>query len=134
MSSEAQEGTAGTATPNLIRAACRARFYDRLDVLADIADDKDEKAADRVRAMDTLGRFGLGAADQAQVHIHAGDGATVIGVVRLPVLGEEVEDTRALEEVAQEGRKAHAPGPACAAPGAPAEGESGPKLLTSGEG
>lgn len=134
MSSEAQEGTAGTATPNLIRAACRARFYDRLDVLADIADDKDEKAADRVRAMDTLGRFGLGAADQAQVHIHAGDGATIIGVVRLPVLGEEVEDVRVLEVGAQEGEKGHASGPACATPGAPAEGESGPKLLTSGEG
>lgn len=134
MSSEAQEGTAATATPNLIRAACRARFYDRLDVLADIADDKDEKAADRVRAMDTLGRFGLGAADQAQVHIHAGDGATIIGVVRLPVLGEEVDDVRALEEGAQNGAEGHASGPACAAPGAPAEGESGPKLLTSGEG
>jgi hypothetical protein len=81
----------GEATPNLIRAACRARFYAGLDTLATIAADGEEKAADRVRALDTLGRFGLGAADQAQVHIHAGDGATVIGVVRLPALGEVIE-------------------------------------------
>ena len=88
MTDEQPEG----ATPNIIRAACGARFYKGLDTLANIAADTDAKAADRVRALDTLGRFGLGAADQASVHIHAGDGATVIGVVRLPALGETVQE------------------------------------------
>ena len=129
----------GEATPNLIRAACRARFYAGLDTLATIAGDADEKAADRVRALDTLGRFGLGAADQAQVHIHAGDGATVIGVVRLPALGETVEghelglpdsdelDLKAGNELGTgNGETAHAAGPGLA--------PDGPRLLTSGDG
>lgn len=116
----------GEATPNLIRAACRARFYAGLDTLATIAGDVEEKAADRVRALDTLGRFGLGAADQAQVHIHAGDGATVIGVVRLPALGEVVEMDRV--EIAQNGETAHAAGPGLA------PSDVGPRLLTSGDG
>jgi len=157
----------GECTPNLIRAACRARFYAGLDTLATIAGDAEEKAADRVRALDTLGRFGLGAADQAQVHIHAGDGATIIGVVRLPTLGEEIESGELVrpfsdelgpetdrengdsEEVRQitgagpdelqqkrgaseagDGETAHASGPGLA----PSGPDSGPRLLTSGDG
>lgn len=143
----------GECTPNLIRAACRARFYAGLDTLATIAGDAEEKAADRVRALDTLGRFGLGAADQAQVHIHAGDGATIIGVVRLPALGEEVnpdELTRSVSDELREntlpdsnelrqitGREetpgkeetAHAGEPDLAPSAGP-----GPHLLTSGDG
>lgn len=115
------------ATPNIIRAACRARFYKGLDILANIAEDTDAKAADRVRALDTLGRFGLGAADQASVHIHAGDGATVIGVVRLPALGETIEVERA--EIASNGETAHAADPTRAA-----DGQTGPLLLGSGNG
>ena len=57
----------------------------------DIAQGSDEKSADRIRALDTLGRFGLGAADQAAVHIHADEGAMIIGVVHLPTL-DVVED------------------------------------------
>ncbi len=129
----------GECTPNLIRAACRARFYAGLDTLATIAGDAEEKAADRVRALDTLGRFGLGAADQAQVHIHAGDGATIIGVVRLPALGEvveserhghpdsnELQEIRGREETPGNEETAHASGPDLA--------PSGPLLLTSGNG
>lgn len=74
------------ASPNVIRAACRGRFYKSLEHLSTIAEDSDSKPADRIRAIDTLGRFGLGAADQGAVHIHAGDGATVLGVVHLPAL------------------------------------------------
>ena len=113
----------GAATPNIIRAACRARFYKGLDTLANIAADKEEKAADRVRALDTLGRFGVGAADQGQVHIHAGDGATVIGVVRLPVLGEEQG-----QGIAEIGERARAADPTRAA-----DPPDGPRLLLSGD-
>ena len=95
------------AAPNVIRAACRARLYKGLEVLTDIANDDDAKDADRIRALDTLGRFGLGAADQAAVHIHAEDGATVIGVVHLPAL-EPVEEWTSEEgqEAASEVAKA----------------------------
>ncbi len=94
----------GEASPNVIRAACRSRFYKSLDRLAELAEGA-EKDADAIRAIDTLGRFGLGAADQAQVHIHAGDGSQVIGVVRLPALevhdelsdGDEVLDENGVE-------------------------------------
>ena len=98
-------------SPNLIRGACRSHFYDGLQTLADIANDKSEKSADRIRALDTLGRFGLGAADQAAVHIHAGDGGILLGVVRLPAL-----DPIPTEVVEEE----------------PNEGQTGPKLLGGG--
>ena len=84
------EGTAGPA-PNVIRAACRARLYADLEVLSGIARDVEAKDADRIRALDTLGRFGLGAADQAAVHIAADEGALLVGIVHLPAL-EVVEE------------------------------------------
>ena len=85
-------GTPGVS-PNVIRAACRARLYSGLEVLSAIAIDPDAKDADKIRALDTLGRFGLGAADQAAVHIVADGGAVLVGVVHLPALEavEEVE-------------------------------------------
>lgn len=76
----------GGAAPNLIRAACRERLYKGLDVLTGIANNTSAKDADRIRALDTLGRFGLGAADQAAVHIHGDVGALAVGVVHLPTL------------------------------------------------
>ena len=80
-----------TVSPNVIRAACRGRFYAALETLSELANDPDAKDADKIRAIDTLGRFGLGAADQGAVHIHAGDGATVLGVVHLPALEETAD-------------------------------------------
>ena len=73
-------------TPNVIRAACRERLYKGLNILSDIANNIKAKDADRIRALDTLGRFGLGAADQAAVHIHGDVGALAVGVVHLPTL------------------------------------------------
>lgn len=73
-------------TPNVIRAACRERLYKGLDILSTIANNVSAKDADRIRALDTLGRFGLGAADQAAVHIHGDVGALAVGVVHLPAL------------------------------------------------
>ena len=70
--------------PGVIRAACRERFYDGLDVFSEIAFDSKARPADRIKALHELGAFGLGSADQAAVHIHAGEGSQVIGVVRLP--------------------------------------------------
>lgn len=110
MKTTGQDGPA----PNVIRAACRARLYDGLEVLSSIARDEEAKDADKIRALDTLGRFGLGAADQAAIHIAADGGALVIGVVRLPEL-DAVEDWPGEE------------------PGVGENGpEGGPKLLTSG--
>ncbi len=109
------EGSGGPA-PNVIRAACRARLYDGLEVLSSIAIDPDAKDADKIRALDTLGRFGLGAADQAAVHIVADGGTLVLGVVHLPKL-EPVEEWPAEEPTVGEN-----------------EPEGGPKLLSSGGG
>lgn len=127
MDDEAEAGAINTATPNVIRAACRAQFYRGLKHLGTIAGDENEKSADRIRALDTLGRFGLGAADQGAVHIHAGDGAQIIGVVRLPALGEVIEDE--VVEVSHNGAQGHASAPPGDLAGQPA---STPKLLASG--
>ncbi len=108
----------GGPAPNVIRAACRARLYDNLDVLTTIARDDESKDADKIRALDTLGRFGLGAADQAAVHIHAEEGAMVLGIVHLPEL-EPVEEWPAEDTPGQPGVGENGP-------------EGGPKLLTSG--
>jgi len=114
----------GGPAPNVIRAACRARLYDGLETLSSIAADPEEKSADRIRALDALGRFGLGAADQAAVHIHAEEGAMVLGIVHLPAL-EAVEvagPPRPPREAGIDGGLVEN-GP-----------EGGPRLLTSGEG
>lgn len=120
----AENERSGGPAPNVIRAACRARLYDGLEVLTTIANDPEEKSADRIRALDALGRFGLGAADQAQVHIHAQEGAMVLGIVHLPAL-EAVEVERppaaAREAGIDRGLVEN-------------EAEGGPRLLTSGEG
>ena len=76
-------------TPGIIRAACRARFYDALEELSQIAVDPDARNSDKIKAIHELGAFGLGSADQAAVHIHAGEGSQVIGVVRLPALNTQ---------------------------------------------
>ena len=39
---------------------CRGSFAKRVTVLEEIADDKKSSAADRIRAIDLLGRYGLG--------------------------------------------------------------------------
>ncbi len=89
---EAFKNEVGGAAPNVIRAACRERLYKGLKFLTAIAEDKNEKSADRIRALDTLGRFGLGAADQAAVHIHGDVGALAVGVVHLPTLDKVQEE------------------------------------------
>ncbi len=114
----------GGPAPNVIRAACRARLYDGLTVLTEIANDPEEKSADRIRALDALGRFGLGAADQAAVHIHAEEGAMVLGVVHLPAL-EAVEVARPPRPPRGAGIDGGL---------VENEAEGGPRLLTSGEG
>lgn len=106
--------TENGTSPNVIRAACRGRFYSSLETLSAIAADPETKDADRIRAIDTLGRFGLGAADQAAVHIHGDVGALAAGVVHLPAL-EPIQEVSA--DVAGAGAQ---------------EGPEGPKLLTSG--
>ncbi|MDA1104650.1 MAG: hypothetical protein O2956_13760 [Gemmatimonadetes bacterium] len=42
-----------------IRTASALAYEERIPVLTDIADDKNEKAGDRIRALDVLGRIGL---------------------------------------------------------------------------
>ncbi len=68
------------------------RLYKGLEILTAIANNTKAKDADRIRALDTLGRFGLGAADQAAVHIHGDVGALAVGVVHLPALDKVQEE------------------------------------------
>ncbi len=84
-----------SASPGIIRAACRSRFYDALEYLSEILEDPEARNADRIKAIHELGAFGLGSADQAAVHIHAGEGSQVIGVVHLPTLDPVPEEDSA---------------------------------------
>lgn len=45
--------------PSVVRARCRESFYDRINRLEGIADSSDAEHRDVIRAIDTLGRYGL---------------------------------------------------------------------------
>ena len=65
-----------SSTPNFIRAALRVRLYDALETLSEIINDPDARAADKIKAINVLGQYGLDSADQAAVHLHAGRRST----------------------------------------------------------
>lgn len=75
------------SAPSAIRAACRARFVEALPELSAVIHDPMARDSDRIKAIELLGKFGLGAADQAAVHIHS-ESAVMLGVVQLPALAE----------------------------------------------
>lgn len=50
----------GRGIQSKVRKACTLAFARRIVVLAQIADDPTTDATDRIRALDTLGRYGIG--------------------------------------------------------------------------
>lgn len=46
--------------PDKIREVCRTEFSKRVKILAAIVDNEQEPAAVRIKAMETLGKYGLG--------------------------------------------------------------------------
>ena len=69
--------------PSVIRERCRGSFEDRIAVLEEIADDPKANAGDRIRALDLLGKYGLG----TQQQISGPDGGVIpLGVVELPMI------------------------------------------------
>ncbi len=52
--------------PSPIRIRCQGSFAERVPVLEEIIDDPKSRAADRIRAMDLLGKYGLGALKEVQ--------------------------------------------------------------------
>ena len=106
MSGDIEKRSMTGPEPRIIRRACQDRFYKSLEVLSEIASNMEAKAADRIRAIDTLGRFGLGAADQAQIHLHGDVGSLNVGVVHLPTLDVVREEpSEEGQGVAEEERK-----------------------------
>jgi hypothetical protein len=51
----------GGRPPSLLRARLRGSLDERVAVVEEIADDPEASAADRIRAVDLLARYGLGA-------------------------------------------------------------------------
>ena len=49
---------AGGRPPSAVREAARLAFSERLEVLTAIADDEEERASDRLKAIDLLGKYG----------------------------------------------------------------------------
>ncbi len=52
--------------PSAIRERCVGSFEERVSILEEIIDDPKSRAADRIRAMDLLGKSGLGALKEVQ--------------------------------------------------------------------
>ena len=52
--------------PSAIRIRCQGSFAERVPVLEEIIDDPTSRDADKVRAMDLLGKYGLGALKEIQ--------------------------------------------------------------------
>ncbi len=75
--------------PSVIRERCRGSFEDRIAVLEEIVDDAKVSAGDRIRALDLLGKYGLGTQQQ-----HSGpDGGVIpLGVVELPMIVTQEDD------------------------------------------
>lgn len=53
-------GGAGGRPPSAIRATMREALADRIPILEAIADDPKASVADRMKAVDLLGKYGLG--------------------------------------------------------------------------
>ena len=75
--------------PSVIRERCRGSFAERLTVLEEIADDSEVPIRDRLKAIDLLGKYGLG----TQRELSGLDGDAIpFGVIKLPVQGERILD------------------------------------------
>ena len=58
---------AGGRPPSALRARLRGSFDERVKVLEEIADDQEAPRTDRIRAVDVLAKYGLGAASDVTV-------------------------------------------------------------------
>lgn len=52
----------GGRPPSAVRQLAREAFEARIPMLADLADDSQQRTRDRIRAIDVLGKYGLGQA------------------------------------------------------------------------
>jgi hypothetical protein len=70
--------------PDAIRRALRASFEKRLPILEEIADGKDPEAkpSDRIKAVDTLAKYGLGTIQEMSVDSVRGRLARTIELIR----------------------------------------------------
>lgn len=75
------------STPSALRLTCRTMLARHLPTLGEILTSASARDQDKIKSLELLGKFGLGAADAAHVHVHA-EGNILVGVVALPALGE----------------------------------------------
>ena len=77
------ESIAGVGRPpSAIRDRLRGSFDERVAVLEDIADDPSQSAADRTRAIDLLGKYGLGTLKEISTEDVAGRLRETIAIIR----------------------------------------------------
>ena len=86
------------STPSALRLTCRRMLAAHLPTLGAILSSPGARDQDKIKSLELLGKFGLGAADAAHVHVHA-EGNILVGVIALPALGETPDYE--LPEVAQ---------------------------------
>jgi hypothetical protein len=73
---------AGGRPPSVLRQRLRGSFEERIPVLEEIADDSDADPQDRIRALDILGKYGIGTvrevtADEVRERLR-----TTVGIIR----------------------------------------------------
>ena len=90
MPSEIDRGS----TPSALRLTCRTMLARHLPHLGAILESPAARDQDKIKSLELLGKFGLGAADAAHVHVHA-EGNILVGVIALPALGETPDYDRA---------------------------------------
>lgn len=88
---------------SLVRARCRGSFYERIPVLEEIADDPGISPADRIRAIEVLARYGLGA---NVTHALGEPPSESTGIIVLPPLELDYARRLAAGEISQENGRA----------------------------
>jgi hypothetical protein len=79
------------AVPSAIRERLRGSFAERIAVLEDIADNA-ENDTDRLRAIELMSRYGLGAADRLEVQAATRATAQIIYLPQLAAIPEAGPD------------------------------------------
>ena len=81
----------GGRPPSKVRELCRQKFEERIPVLTAIADNELEASAERIRAIDALGRYGVGSVREVSVDDVRTRLARMLEVIRAQLPPEDAD-------------------------------------------
>ena len=77
--------------PSVLRERLRGSFADRVNVLEEIADDPAMQTGDRIRAIDLMGKYGLGVTREVSLHEVQAKLQTTVNLIRETLASEVAE-------------------------------------------